>query len=160
MHEMRRGCVEVPQWSIRTVKILSPNGRVVAKSSFPIATRKCKSGGVRDCPPGVAEAHQHRHPLWQDQDLERSGEKPSGVDQLTMAARVQDPGAIVWRGNHEIPASEQGMKVLARLWVGTSTQPGFWRRSQNSMTFCMVQDVQASWLLLSFCAATRANFYL
>ena len=24
----------------------------------------------------------------------------------------------------------------------------------------MVPDVQASWLLLSFCAATRANFYL
>ena len=42
----------------------------------------------------------------------RSGEKPSGVDQLTVAARVQDPRAIVWRGDQEIPVSEQGMKVL------------------------------------------------
>ena len=48
MHEMRRGCVEVLQWWIQTVKIQNPNGRVVAKSSFPIATRKCKSGWRTD----------------------------------------------------------------------------------------------------------------
>ena len=63
---------------------------------------------LQQCPPGVGEAHQHQHPLWKTKIWNRSGEKPSGVDPA--AARVQDPRAIVWRGDQ--PVSEQGMKLL------------------------------------------------
>ena len=95
----------------------------------------------------------------------RCGEKPSGVDQLTMTARVQDPGAIVWRGDHEIPASEQGMKVLGAPMGRDEYTTRFLEKKseQHDILFQripMVPDVQASWLLLTFCAATRANFYL
>ena len=56
----------------------------------------------------------------------RSGEKPSGVDQLTAAARVQDPLAIVWREDAEFPVSEQGMYAIR-----------FWRRRRNTTTLCI-----------------------
>ena len=95
----------------------------------------------------------------------RSGEKPSGVDQLTAAARVQDPRAIVWRGDAELPVSEQGMKVLGVPLGREEYAIRFLeKKTEHHDTLFdripLVPDVQASWLLLSYCAATRANFYL
>ena len=85
----------------------------------------------------------------------RRGEKSSGVDQLTMAARVQDPGAIVWRGDHEIPVSEQGMKVLGAPKGRDEYTTRFLEKKSEKHDILfqripMVPDVQASWLLLSF----------
>ena len=80
------------------------------------------------------DIHSGKTKMWNRSGEKPSGEKPSGVDQLTAAARVQDPCAIVWRGDLELPVSEQGMKVCR--WVGTRTQPGFWRRRQNTTTLC------------------------
>ena len=95
----------------------------------------------------------------------RSGEKLSGVEKMTVAARVQDPLAIVWRGDQEIPASEQGMKVLGvPLGLDEYAAKFLEKKSDHHDTLFkripLVPDVQASWLLLSFCAATRDNFYL
>ena len=90
----------------------------------------------------------------------RSGEKPSGVDQLTAAARVQDPCAIVWRGDAEFPVSEQGMKKVLGVPLGRDKYARFLEKKTEHHDTPLVPDVQASWLLLSYCAATRANFYL
>ena len=72
---------------------------------------------------------------------------------------MQDPRAIVWRGDHEIPVSEQGMKVLgAPLGWEYTTRFLEKKSEQHDILFQrvpMVPDVQASWLLLSFCAATN-----
>ena len=71
------------------------NFRFSGRHLLGVSTQPCSSS-VRDCPPGVAKAHQ-RHPLWKTKIWNRSDEKRSGVYQLTAAARVQDPCAIVWR---------------------------------------------------------------
>ena len=48
MHEMRRGCVEVLQWWIRTVKIQNPNGRVVGNARVDGGpTQRLASGNGR-----------------------------------------------------------------------------------------------------------------
>ena len=106
------------------------------------------------------DIHSGKTKIWN-----RSGEKPSGVDQLTAAARVQDPCAIVWRGDLELPVSEQGMKVLGvPLGRDENATRFLEKKTEHHDTLFhripLVPDVQASWLLLSFCAATRANFYL
>ena len=37
---------------------------------------------------------------------------PSGCEAMTIAARAQDENAIVWRGDHELPPVQQGVKLL------------------------------------------------
>ena len=137
-------------------------GVVLATDGDPVASRArfIVPGVVVDLTRGHADIHCGKTKIWN-----RSGEKPSGVDQLTMAARVQDPGAIVWRRDDEIPASKQGMKVLGALLGRDEHTTRFLEKKseQHDILFQrvpMVPDVQASWLLLSICAATRANFYM
>ena len=106
------------------------------------------------------DIHRGKTKIWN-----RSGEKPSGVDQLTQPARVQDPRAIVWRGAAELPVSEQGMKVLG-VPLGREEYANRFleKKTEHHDTLFhripLVPDVQASSLLLSYCVATRANFYL
>ena len=53
------------------------------------------------------DIHSGKTKIWN-----RSGVRPTGVDRLTEEAQVHDPDAIVWRGDQDIPVSQQGMKVL------------------------------------------------
>ena len=94
-----------------------------------------------------------------------SGIEPTGVASLSAAARMHDPQAVVWRGDQGLPTAQQGLKVLGAP-VG---HPDFIRSflSQKGLEhdhllemIPQVPDVQAAWLLLVFCASTRANFFL
>ena len=80
---------------------------------------------------------------------------------LTAAARLVDPEAVVWRGDPSSPPSTQGVKVL-----GTPLgHPDFVRAHLRSSTEARVlmqripsiPDLQGAWLLLLFCAGSRAH---
>ena len=103
--------------------------------------------------------HQGKTKLWN-----KAG-KPSMTDALTRAAPVVKPDAVVWRGDWALPPSQQGLKVL-RVPIG---HPSFItahmaaKFKEQALLFeriHLIEDVQAGWLLLVFCAATRANHWL
>ena len=93
------------------------------------------------------------------------GHKPPIADALSAAAQVVKPEAVVWRGDTSLPGTKQGLKVLglpvgcleyivAELNQKTRDQATLFDRIPH------VPDVQSGWLLLIFCAATRANYWL
>ena len=51
--------------------------------------------------------HHGKTKMWN-----RSGRRPTGVDKLTAAARLEDPEAVVWRGDQSLKTKVQGFKVL------------------------------------------------
>ena len=51
--------------------------------------------------------HQGKTQIWN-----RGGVEPAGAAQLTTAARLEKPDAVVWRGDPELPLTEQGLTVL------------------------------------------------
>ena len=72
---------------------------------------------------------------------------------------------VVWRGDHELHTHQQGLKVLG-VPLG---HPDFVLKFLEAKIaehrvllerIPLVPDTQSAWLLLSFCAAARANFYL
>ena len=88
--------------------------------------------------------------------------KPPGCDVMQGIAESFDPTALVWRGS-ELSTFQQGMKVLATP-LG---HPDFVRanlewKSISHQRFLdripLMEDVQASWLLLVHCAAALANY--
>ena len=76
---------------------------------------------------------------------------------------MHDPDAIVWRRDQDISVSQQGMKVLGVPLGRDEYAARFLEKKSEHHDVLferipLVPDVQAC-LLLSFCAATRANFY-
>ena len=78
---------------------------------------------------------------------------------------MMDPNAIVWRGNGDIPSTKQGLKILG-CPVG---HPDFVQDQLSNLSdrrdvllgrIAMVEDLQSAWLLMVYCAAARANFFL
>ena len=94
-----------------------------------------------------------------------AGCKPSLADTLTVAAQRRIPDAVVWRGDQDLPTSKQGLRVLG-VPVGHDdyVRAQLEEIAQEHMKLLdripCVKDMQSAWLLLSFCAATRANFLL
>ena len=95
----------------------------------------------------------------------KCGRCPPGCEGIFEAARVADPNAVVWKGDQTLPTDQQGVVVLGAL-LG---HPHFITRilqaktEEHSVLFrriLVVQDLQCAWLLLLFCAATRANCFL
>ena len=93
------------------------------------------------------------------------GIEPTGAAGLSAVARIHNPQAVVWRGDQGLPTAQQGLKVLGAP-VGHPdyiqsflTQKGLEHDHLLEM-IPQVQDVQAAWLLLLYCASTRANFFL
>ena len=108
--------------------------------------------------PGII--HHGKTKLWN-----KAGVKPAMCDVLTQAARAQKPQAIVWRSDWSLPKAQQGLKVLG-VPVG---HPSFIAAQMTSKLkeqavlferIPLIDDVQVGWLLLVFCAATRANYWL
>ena len=95
----------------------------------------------------------------------RGGVEPQDIDIITAEARIRVPGAVVWRGAQELPATRQGLKVLgAPIGHPQYVQEFLRRKSEEQQVLFQripfVNDPQASWLLLWMCASTRANFWL
>ena len=106
------------------------------------------------------EVHQGKTQLWN-----KDGVMPSGCEAMTIAARAQDENAIVWRGDHELPVVQQGVKLLGTpLGRAGFVEDQLAKLSvSHSVLFERIQavtDLQVAWLLLVFCAASRANYYL
>ena len=104
--------------------------------------------------------HLGKTKLWN-----RAGTKPDLADSLSAAAQAVKPEAVVWRGDPQLPLHKQGLTVLG-VPVG---QPEFVvaeltaKAEEHASLFekiTHIPDVQIGWLLLVFCAATRANYWL
>ena len=59
----------------------------------------------------ATHAHIHVH-HGKTQVWNRGGVQPSGIEEMTRAARALKPEAVVWRGDPLLPVTQQGVKVL------------------------------------------------
>ena len=125
--------------------------------------------GWSRCSPSSAKSFTNRVHIEVDHDKtqvwNRSGVLQSGIEALTRAASVVKPDAVVWKGDSNLPPTQQGLKVLG-VPLG---QPAYIReflenksREQTALfeRIPWVNDPQAVWLFLMMCASTRANFWL
>ena len=112
------------------------------------------------------ERHAHiRLHLGKTQIWNRGGTVPTGVAELTAAARRVKPDAVVWRGDAQLPVQSQGVRVLGTPIGRPEYVEDFLVRksSEHDILFTRipaVEDLQSGWLLLLMCGATRANFWL
>ena len=95
----------------------------------------------------------------------KSGVEPKDCHVLQEAAVLATPGAVVWRGDRSLPTCQQGFKVLGVPFGHQDFISSFLRGKIASHQTLLdripeVPDVQSAWLLLSYCAAARANFFL
>ena len=115
----------------------------------------CQTGRVADVHAILEEelfiyAHIQLN-LGKTQVWNRGGVAPTGVVELTAAARQVKEDAIVWKGDYELRQEELGVKV-----VGTPTgqlefvRDFFDRKFRKQQTLYeripMVEDLQSSWL--------------
>ena len=76
-----------------------------------------------------------------------------------------DPGGVVWRGDTSLPRREQGLVILGAPvgqveFVKAQLEKKTVEHSVLLQRIPLVENLQAAWLLLSFCAAARANFIM
>ena len=87
------------------------------------------------------------------------------MDELTAVARSEDPEAVVQRGDQTLETKVQGFKVLGapighRDFVAEFLDK---KSREHEVLFDRIpamEDLQSAWLVLLFCAALRANFWL
>ena len=90
--------------------------------------------------------------------------EPSGIEELTRAARALKPEAVVWRGDPLLLAAQQGVRVLGIPIGKTEYVQEFLEHKtrQQQVLFQRipwVNNTQSAFLLLSMCGATR-DFWL
>ena len=90
--------------------------------------------------------HQGKTQVWNREGL------------LQAAAMLVTHDAIVWRGDRNLFDEEQGIIILGTP-VG-KPEYIFHKLTQKSGVIPVVEDLQAAWLLLLFCAAAISNFLL
>ena len=93
------------------------------------------------------------------------GVEPPEIETLQAAAQVSDPDALVWRGDTALPEVEKGMKILGTPLGHRAYVQSFLRAKTEDHALLLgripeVPDLQSAWLILLFCASTRANFLL
>ena len=103
--------------------------------------------------------------LGKTQIWNRGGVEPPGWHRLAADARVSDPDAIVWRGDHTLPPERQGIRVLGTpLGSPQFVSKELEKVATNHQVLLdripHVQDLQSAWLLLLFCASPRPNYIL
>ena len=95
----------------------------------------------------------------------RSGCTPRGVDVMTKIARRTVKDAVLWRGDQNLPVGQQGIRVLG-VPIGQEecVKNHLAKKSDEHQVLIdripLVQDLQAAWLLLFYCAGSRATFWL
>ena len=104
--------------------------------------------------------HKGKTKLWN-----AAGVEPTMAKELTEAARDFNPQAVVWRGDPGLPPCQQGLTVLGapvgnEAFICNKLREKGREHERLLRMIPHVQDVQAAWLLLFFCASTRANFLL
>ena len=105
----------------------------------------------------LIQIHQGKTQVWNLGQM-----VPDNIDVLQVAARVVDLEAIVWRGSADLPTSARG--VGTPLGHANFVRVYLEAKSDSHGTLLAripaVQDLQAAWLILLFCASARANFLL
>ena len=104
--------------------------------------------------------HAGKTQIWKN-----SGRCPPGCEGIFEAARVADPNAVVWKGDQSLPTDRQGVVILGAPighahFVARELQAKTEEHSVLFRRILAVPDLQCAWLLLLFCAATRANYFL
>ena len=86
---------------------------------------------------------------------------------LERIAQVADPEARVWRGSGktDLPPAQEGITVLGTpLGHPSFVQGHLERKAAEQRTLLeripLVRDLQSAWVLLLYCATTRANYLL
>ena len=81
--------------------------------------------------------------------------KTAGAAQLTTAARMEKPDAVVWRGDPELPLTKQGLTVSgAPVGQVEFVQAQLTKNEHEALLEMIPQvpNVQVAWLLILFCA--------
>ena len=112
----------------------------------------------------ATHAHIHVH-HGKTQVWNRGGVEPSGMEEISRAARIVKPDAVVWQGDPLLPTSQQGVKVLEIPIGHTEHVREFLERKKRQQEVLLqrippVNDTQAAFFLFTMCGATRANFWL
>ena len=76
-----------------------------------------------------------------------------------------NPEAVVWRGDRELPGSKQGLTVLGvpvghPRYILSQLEQKADEHKELLRRIPFIQDLQAAWLLLLYCATPRANYWL
>ena len=90
---------------------------------------------------------------------------PDRCDELEAAAQDADPTARVWWGSHEDRPEDQGITILGTPvgrpeFVESALAKILANHRELLTRIPEVQDLQCAWLLLLYCGAARANFYI
>ena len=104
--------------------------------------------------------HHGKTKIWNSQ-----GVKPKHIDALEKEARRVQPEAVVWRGDPELLESKQGLTVLGvpvdhPSYILSQLEQKADEHEELLRRIPAIQDVQAAWLLLQYCAVPRANHWL
>ena len=75
------------------------------------------------------------------------------------------PWAVVWKGDPELPPSQQGIKILGipmgrREYIEHFLDVRVTCRAEFLQRIPLVEDLQCAWLLLLHCWVSWANFYV
>ena len=95
----------------------------------------------------------------------RAGVFPTGCEHIIAARRAANPPVTVWRGDPDIPSNERGVRVLGTLvghrdFVEAQVQQTGEVHAVLLSRISAVSDLQCAWLIVLFCASTRANYLL
>ena len=106
------------------------------------------------------QIHAGKTKIWN-----RGGHVPPDHDVLFAAARMEDPNAQIWFGDLQTPAGLRGIRVLGTPLGTEEFVQAQLRTTVGSHELLLsriplVPDLQSAFLLLLFCASSRATFYL
>ena len=95
----------------------------------------------------------------------RAGFVPRGCEALEDAARIDDPEAVVWKGNPWLPQGQQGIKILGvpvgrKEFLEHELDSRASSHAEPLEKIPRVKDLQCAWLILLFCGVSRANFFI
>ena len=104
--------------------------------------------------------HHGKTQIWN-----KSGCTPRGVDVMTKIARGTVKDAVLWRGDQNLPVGEQGIgKLGVPIGQEEYIKNHLAKKSDEHQVLMnripFVQDPQTAWLLLFYCAGSRATFWL
>ena len=103
--------------------------------------------------------------LGKTQGWSRAGFEPPACAELQQAAEEADSDAVVWKESQEMPRAQRGVKILGTPVCDPEyVKAMLSRKTEEYRVFLEhipnVDDLQSAWLLLLFCASTRANYLI
>ena len=81
------------------------------------------------------------------------------------AAQIDNPEAVVWKGNPELRLNQQGIKILGvpvgrKEFVEHELESKASSHAELLEKTPRVKDLQCAWLIPLYCGVSRANFFI